>query len=44
MKIETRQIMELWAGLGWSHTECVMMWTENQADLDEQVWDGWDAD
>ncbi|RSM10000.1 hypothetical protein CDV31_007406 [Fusarium ambrosium] len=44
MKIETRQILELWGGLEWSHTESVIMWTENQADLDEQVWDGWDAD
>lgn len=44
MKIETRQILELWGGLEWSHAECVIMWTENQADLEEQVWDGWDAD
>ncbi|KAM6525191.1 Hypothetical protein NCS54_00812900 [Fusarium falciforme] len=44
MKIETRQVLELLGGLEWSHTECVIMWTENQADLDEQVWDGWDAD
>lgn len=43
MKIETRQILELWGGLEWSHTENVT-WTENQADLDDQVWDGWDAD
>ncbi|EEU39000.1 uncharacterized protein NECHADRAFT_81567 [Fusarium vanettenii 77-13-4] len=40
---ETRQILELWGGLEWSHTENVT-WTENQADLDDQVWDGWDAD
>lgn len=44
MKIETRQILELWGGLEWSHTNMVIMWKEHQADLEEEIWDGWDAD
>ncbi|RSL65534.1 hypothetical protein CEP51_012980 [Fusarium floridanum] len=43
MKIETRQILELWGGLAWGKTHHVIMWTKRQADL-EEVWDGWDAD
>ncbi|KAJ4142852.1 hypothetical protein NW754_010291 [Fusarium falciforme] len=44
MRMETRQLLELWGELEWFRGIQCMAWTVHQADLDEQVWEGSDAD
>lgn len=44
MRMETRQLLELWGELEWFRGFDCMAWTVHQADLDEQVWEGSVAD
>ncbi|KAJ4307795.1 hypothetical protein N0V84_012489 [Fusarium piperis] len=44
MRMETRQLLELWGELEFFRGHQCMTWTVHQADLDEKVWEGSDAD
>ncbi|KAI8671984.1 hypothetical protein NCS56_00660600 [Fusarium sp. Ph1] len=44
MRMETRQLLELWGELEWFRGIRCMAWTVHQADLYEQVWEGSVAD